>query len=156
MSRMWAWCRQPFKRVFLYRLIERAINIWATGPSRGYKAYLQLSWIISRPLKMMYDFHYPLGRGKLNEDTANCRAKQSGMMGKNVVPRSPFLAFSLLCWKNEALLQFWGRWSASPPLPTSLPAGVHRLSINQELLTARTTLSHHRAISWVADVTQTS
>lgn len=51
-------------------------------PSRRYKAYLRLSWIISRQLKMMYDFHYPSGRGKLNEDTANCRAERCGVMGK--------------------------------------------------------------------------
>lgn len=44
---------------------------------------------------MMYDFHYPLGRGKLNEDTANCRAKQSGMMGKNAGPASLSQSFSL-------------------------------------------------------------
>lgn len=43
---------------------------------------------------MMYDFHYPLGWGKLNEDTANCRAKQSGMMGKNADPASPSLTQS--------------------------------------------------------------
>lgn len=42
---------------------------------------------------MMYDFHYPSGRGKLNEDTANCRAKHSGMMGKNAAPA--FLSQSL-------------------------------------------------------------
>uniref|UniRef100_A0A3Q3B8F0 Secreted protein n=1 Tax=Kryptolebias marmoratus TaxID=37003 RepID=A0A3Q3B8F0_KRYMA len=42
------WCTQPFKRVFFYPLIQGAINISATGPSHGYKAYLQLSWIISK------------------------------------------------------------------------------------------------------------
>lgn len=50
---------------------------------------------------MMNDFHYPLGQGKLNEDTANCRAKQSGMMGRNAGPASlslsPSLSVSLLC-----------------------------------------------------------
>ena len=57
MSRMWgAWYRQPFKRVFFYPLIGRAINIWATGPSHGYKAYLQLSWIISRPWRWCMTF----------------------------------------------------------------------------------------------------
>lgn len=33
---------------FFTTFIERAINIIATRPSRGYKAYLQLSWIISK------------------------------------------------------------------------------------------------------------
>lgn len=71
---------------------------------------------------MMYDFHYPLGQGKLNEDTANCRAKQYGM-GKNVGPASLSLTHSLslheLCWKKkeggEALLQLWGCEPPSPP-----------------------------------------
>lgn len=106
---------------------------------------------------MMYDFHYPLGRGKLNEDTANCRAKQSGMMGKNAGPASLSQSFSLsLCTveKKEALLRLWG--CDLRLLPTSLPAGVHRLSINQGLLTAETTLSHQHAISWVTDSTPTT
>lgn len=38
-----------FQESIFYPLIGRAINIWMTGPSHGYKAYLQLSWIISRP-----------------------------------------------------------------------------------------------------------
>lgn len=38
-----------FQDGIFYPLIGRAINIWTTGPSHGYKAYLQLSWIISRP-----------------------------------------------------------------------------------------------------------
>lgn len=75
---------------------------------------------------MMYDFHYPLGWGKLNEDTANCRVKQSGMMGRNAGPASLSLSqsYSLsLVEKKEAL--FW-RWGCDLPLlPTPLPAGVH-------------------------------
>lgn len=59
-----------------------------------------------------------------------------------------------LCWKKEALLRLWG--CDLPLLPTSLPAGVHWLSINQELLTAETTLSHQHAISWVTDSTLTT
>lgn len=42
---------------------------------------------------MMYDFHYPSGQGKLNEDTANCRARLSGMMGKNAGPCLPLSVF---------------------------------------------------------------
>lgn len=106
---------------------------------------------------MMYDFHYPSGRGKLNEDTANCRAKHSGMMGKNAAPAflSQSLSLSLCSVKNkEALLWLWG--CDLPLLPTSLPAGVHWLSINQGLLTAETTLSHQHAISWVTDSTPTT
>lgn len=38
-----------FQESIFYPLIGRAINIWMAGPSHGYKAYLQLSWIISRP-----------------------------------------------------------------------------------------------------------
>lgn len=106
---------------------------------------------------MMYDFHYPLGRGKLNEDTANCRAKQSGMMGKNAGSASlslSRLSLSLCAAKKEALLRWWG--CDLPLLPTSLPTGVHWLSINQRLLTAETTLSHQHAISWVTDSTLTT
>lgn len=43
---------------------------------------------------MMYDFHYPSGRGKLNEDTVNCRAEQPGMMGGKC---KPWLLFSAFC-----------------------------------------------------------
>lgn len=70
---------------------------------------------------MMYDFHYPLGRGKLNEDTANCRAKQSGMMGKNAGPASLSqyfslsLSLSLLCWKKGGPVAVVGLWSPSLP-----------------------------------------
>lgn len=99
---------------------------------------------------MMYDFHYPLGRGKLNEDTVNCRAEQFGMMGENASPGYFFQFLSLLCWGVEK----WCRCEAMIPpplLPTSLPAGVHRLSINQGLLTAETTLSHQHAISRLTD-----
>lgn len=107
---------------------------------------------------MMNDFHYPLGQGKLNEDTANCRAKQSGMMGRNAGPASlslsPSLSVSLLSWKKGALLRLWA--CDLPLLPTLLPAGVHWLSINQELLTAETTLSHQHAISRVTDSIQTT
>lgn len=67
---------------------------------------------------------------------------------------SPSPSLSSLCWKKEALLRLWG--CDLPLLPTSLPAGVHRLSINQELLTAETTLSHQHAISWVTDSTPTT
>lgn len=68
---------------------------------------------------MMYDFHYPLGQGKLNEDTANCRAKQYGM-GKNAGPASLSLTHSLslyeLCWKkNGGPVAVAGLRSPSPP-----------------------------------------
>lgn len=62
---------------------------------------------------MMYDFHYPLGRGKLNEDTVNCRAKQSAMIGKmQALPLSLSLShsssMSFAMVKKEALLRLWG------------------------------------------------
>lgn len=66
---------------------------------------------------MMYDFHYPLGRGKLNEDTANCRAKQSGMMGKNAGSASlsqSSLSLSLCCKKGGPVAVV-GLWSPSSP-----------------------------------------
>lgn len=99
---------------------------------------------------MMYDFHYPLGRGKLNEDTVNCRAKQSAMIGKmQALPLSLSLShsssMSFAMVKKEALLRLWG--CDLPLLSTLLPSRVHWLSINQELLTAQTTLSHQHAIS---------
>lgn len=70
---------------------------------------------------MMYDFHYPSGRGKLNEDTVNCRAEQSGMMGKNAGPGS-FFRFFCLCsagGKNGAfaVARLW-----SPPTPPNITA----------------------------------
>lgn len=108
---------------------------------------------------MMYDFHYPSGRGKLNEDTANCRAKHSGMMGKNAAPAflSQSLSLFALLKKKKRRRPCCGCEAViSPLLPTSLPAGVHRLSINQGLLTAETTLSHQHAISWVTDSTPTT
>lgn len=71
---------------------------------------------------------------------------------------SPLSLSLSLCWKKkkkmEALLRWWG--CDLPLFPTSLPAGVHRLSINQRLLTAETTLSHQHAISWVTDSTLTT
>lgn len=45
-----------FQESIFYPLIGRAINIWATEPSHGYKAYLQLSWIISRPWRWCMTF----------------------------------------------------------------------------------------------------
>lgn len=56
--------------------------------------------------------------------------------------------------KTEGLLRLWG--GDLPFRPTSLPAGVQWLSINQGLLTAETTLSHQHAISWVTDSTLTA
>lgn len=50
---------------------------------------------------MMYDFHYPSGRGKLNEDTVNCRAEQSGMMGKNTQALAPSFSFSVFALPGE-------------------------------------------------------
>lgn len=48
---------------------------------------------------MMYDFHYPSGRGKLNEDAVNCRAEQvwhdGGKKYRSWLLLSDFL--SLLC-----------------------------------------------------------
>lgn len=74
---------QPFRGVFFYTAHWKGNKyLGDRKPSRRYKAYLRLSWIISRQLKMMYDFHYPSGRGELNEDTANCRSEQCGVMGK--------------------------------------------------------------------------
>lgn len=67
---------------------------------------------------MMYDFHYPLGRGKLNEDTANCRAKQSGMMGKNASPASLSQSFSLPLLRKGPVAVV-GLWSPSPPYLTA-------------------------------------
>lgn len=105
---------------------------WKSNKYLGDRTF---SWLQSLPateldnqqaLKMMYDFHYPLGRGKLNEDTANCRAKQSGMMGKNAGSASlslSRLSLSLCAAKKEALLRWWG--CDLPLLPTSLPTGVH-------------------------------
>lgn len=68
---------------------------------------------------MMYDFHYPLGQGKLNEDTANCRAKQYGMR-KNA---GPTLSLSLILShstspvgeKNGGPVAVAGLRSPSPP-----------------------------------------
>lgn len=68
---------------------------------------------------MMYDFHYPSGRGKLNEDTVNCRAEQFGMMRENTSPGYFFRFLSLLCWGVEK----WCRCEAMiPPTPPNLTA----------------------------------
>lgn len=67
---------------------------------------------------------------------------------------SVLLALFALLKKRKALLRL--RSCELPLLPTSLPAGVHWLSINQELLIAETTLSHQHAISWVTDSTPTT
>lgn len=69
---------------------------------------------------MMYDFHYPLGRGKLNEDTVNCRAEQFGMMGENASPGYffQFLVFALLGGVEK-----WCRCEAMiSPAPPNLTA----------------------------------
>lgn len=70
---------------------------------------------------MMYDFHYPLGWGKLNEDTANCRVKQSGMMGRNAGPASLSLSvlLALFGWKKGGSVLALGLWSPSPPYPAA-------------------------------------
>jgi len=89
---------------------------------------------------MMYDFHYPLGQGKLNEDTANYCAKKSGM-GKILSSASPSLPPALS-------FQFKKEISGLPFRSTLLASGVHWLSINQRLLKGETTLSHQHATSW--------
>lgn len=53
---------------------------------------------------MMYDFHYPSGRGKLNEDSVNCCAEQPGMMGMGVVGGGGGSVFSLLGEKKIVAL----------------------------------------------------
>lgn len=50
---------------------------------------------------MMYDFHYPSGRGKLNEDTVNCRAEQPGMMGGGNASPGYFFQFSVFSLLGE-------------------------------------------------------
>lgn len=83
---------------------------------------------------MMYDFHYPLGQGKLNEDTANCHAVWYGGEG----PGSPYLSCPFC---PIFLVQKWG-------LKTGYLYEVHSQSINQELLKIETLLSHQCAVSW--------
>lgn len=87
---------------------------------------------------MMYDFHYPLGQAKLNEDTANCHAKQCGMEVGEARTAVPWLTLFA-----PPVLPYW-EWE----LKTTVSLKVHSQSINQELLKVETILSHQYGNSW--------
>lgn len=67
---------------------------------------------------------------RLNEDRANCRAKQFGMNEKNASPVS--------CQKKSPIAALISRLVSA--------AGVHSVSINHGLLTAGAALSRQRAV----------
>lgn len=80
---------------------------------------------------MIYDFHYPSGQGKLNEDTVNCRAKQSGMMGEKIQALAPSFSFSVFALpggKNRFCCRCEAMISPTPPNLTARrsSATVHK------------------------------
>lgn len=92
---------------------------------------------------MMYDFHYPLGQAKLNEDTANCRAKQCSM-GVGVTETAvPWLSFFVPPVLPCPIFSVQTRG-----LKTAMPLEVPSQSINQELLKVETILSHQYVNGW--------